>query len=285
MAIATLPIVLAVVLTELAVGGAFLLWFIDRGGRAPSGFLKLVAFVNAGAMAAALALVPTFPRGDLAETAGIDTGPLNAFGQALVVVTILVIIQLITTFTSARGLRMAAGIVTFLAGAAALAVVAVARPAQQAYDPFAIAALPLGAIALGGSDGAMLLGHWYLVTPKLSPGPLRRAALVVVFAVAVQLVLVAVVALRGDFTGTWETALSVALGLRIGVGLLMTLLIALAAWWTAGMNTQSSTGLLYVALGCVIAGEISARVIYFLTGVPISTHFAAPLILRAATKE
>src|SRR6266550_71945 len=236
MAIATLPIVLAVVLTELAVGGAFLLWFIDRGGRAPSGFLKLVAFVNAG---------------DLAETAGIDTGPLNAFGQALVVVTILVVIQLITTFTSARGLRMAAGIVTFLAGAAALAVVAVARPAQQAYDPFAIAALPLGAIALGGSDGAMLLGHWYLVTPKLSPGPLRRAAL----------------------------------GLRIGVGLLMTLLVALAAWWTAGMNTQSSTGLLYVALGCVIAGEISARVIYFLTGVPISTHFAAPLILRAATKE
>src|SRR5439155_564483 len=147
MAIATLPIVLAVVLTELAVGGAFLLWFIDRGGRAPSGFLKLVAFVDACAMAAAL-----------------------------------------------------------------------------------------------------LLGHWYLVTPKLSPGPLRRAALVVVFAVAVQLLLVAIVALRGDFTGTWETALSVALGLRIGVGLLMTLLVALAAWWTAGMNTQSSTGLLYVAL-------------------------------------
>jgi hypothetical protein len=115
----------------------------------------------------------------------------------------------------------------------------------------------------------MLLGHWYLVTPKLSPGPLRRAALVVVFAVSVQLLLVAIVALRGDFTGTWETALSVALGLRIGVGLLMTLLVALAAWWTAGMNTQSSTGLLYVALGCVIAGEISARVIYFLTGVPI----------------
>src|SRR5256886_16384905 len=269
MAIATLPIVIAVVLIELAVGGAFLLWFIDRGGRAPSGFLKLVAFVNAGAMAAALALVPTFPRGDLAETAGIDTGPLHAFGQALVVVTILVGIQLIPTFTPARGLRMAAGIVTFLAGAAALAVVAVARPAQQAYDPFAIAALPLGAIALGGSDGAMLLGHWYLVTPKLSPGPLRRAALVVVSGVALQLVLVAIVALRGDLTGTWETGLSVALALRVGVGLLMTLVIALAAWWTAGMNTQSSTGLLYVALGCAFAGEVSARVIFFLTGVPI----------------
>src|SRR2546425_2968286 len=119
MAIATLPIVLAVVLTELAVGGAFLLWFIDRGGRAPSGFLKLVAFVDAGAMAAALALVPTFPRGDLAETAGIDTGPLNAFGQALVVGTILLGIQLLTTFLPARGLRRAGGLLAVVPGAAA----------------------------------------------------------------------------------------------------------------------------------------------------------------------
>src|SRR3989442_15252556 len=95
MAIATLPIVLAVVLTELAVGGAFLLWFIDRGGRAPSGFLKLVAFVDAGAMAAALALVPTFPRGDLAETAGGDTGPPKAFRQGPGVVTSLRGIHLI----------------------------------------------------------------------------------------------------------------------------------------------------------------------------------------------
>ena len=67
MAIATLPIVLSVVLAELAIGGAFLMWLIDREGRAPSGFLKLVAFVDAGAIAAALALVPVFPRGDLAD--------------------------------------------------------------------------------------------------------------------------------------------------------------------------------------------------------------------------
>src|SRR5207245_11078068 len=109
----------------------------------------------------------------------------------------------------------------------------------------------------------------YLVTPELSPGALRRASLTVVAAVALQIALGAIVALRGDLTGTWETALSVALALRIGVGLLGTLVVAVAAWWTAGMNTQSSTGLLYVALGCVIAGEISAGVIYFLTGVPI----------------
>jgi hypothetical protein len=268
-AIATLPIVLSVVLAELAIGGSFVMWLVDRGGRAPSGFLKLVAFVDAGAIAAALALAPTFPRGDLAARAGIDTGALEAFGQALVLVTILIVIQLVTAFLPVRGLRLAAGLVTFLAGAGALGVVALARPAQNPFDPFAFVAIPLGAIALGGADAAMLLGHWYLVTPKLSPAPLRTASLAVVAGVALQIALVAIVWLRGDLTGTWETALSVALALRIGVGLLMTLIVALAAWWTAGMNTQSSTGLLYVAIGCAFAGEVSARVIFFLTGVPI----------------
>ena len=269
MAIATLPIVLSVVLAELAIGGSFVMWLVDRGGRAPSGFLKLVAFVDAGAIAAALALVPTFPGGDLAARVGVDTGPLAAFGQALVLVTILIVIQLLTTFLPVRGLRLAAGLVTFLGGVAALGVIAIARPAQNPFDPLAIAALPFGAVALGGTDGAMLLGHWYLVTPKLSPGPLRSASLAVVTAVTFQIGLVAIVWLRGDLTGTWETALSVALALRIGVGLFMTLIVAVAAWWTAGMNTQSSTGLLYVALGCAFAGEVSARVIFFLTGVPI----------------
>src|SRR5213595_3884718 len=236
------------------------MWWVDRGGRAPRGFLKLVAFVDAGAIAAALALVPLFPRGDLAEAASINTGPLGAFGQALIVVTILVIIQLITAFLPARGIRIASGIVTTVAGVLTLAVVALAtRPAESTVDPLAFAAMPLGAIALGGADGAMLLGHWYLVTPKLSPAPLRRASLTVV----------AGVVLRGDLNGAWDTALFVALALRIGVGLFMTLVIALAAWWTAGMNTQSSTGLLYVALGGAFAGEVSARVIFFLTGVPI----------------
>ena len=270
MAIATLPIVLAVVLTELAVGGAVVQWYVDRAGRAPAGVLKLVSFVDIGAIAAALALVPTFPRGDLAERAGIDTGPLSAFSQVLVVVLVLAVIQLATSFLPSRGLRVASGVLASVVGAIALGIVALARPAAASpYDPLGIVALPLGAIALGGSDGAMLLGHWYLVTPKLSPGPLRRAALLVVSGVALQLVLVAIVALRGDLTGTWETGLSVALALRVGVGLLMTLVVVLAAWWTAGMNTQSSTGLLYVGLGCVIAGEVSARVIFFLTGVPL----------------
>src|SRR2546423_15661041 len=139
------------------------MWWVDRGGRAPSGFLKLVAFVDAGAIAAAVALAPVFPRGDLAEKAQVDAARLDSFGQALIVVTILVIIQLVTAFLPARGLRIAAGILTTLAGVAALGVAAPAPPGGLGSDPIrtgvAIAAVPAGAGGAGGADGALLLRH------------------------------------------------------------------------------------------------------------------------------
>jgi hypothetical protein len=74
-AIVTLPLVLAVVLVELATGGAFLLWLLDRRGQAPSGFLKLTAAVDAVCGAAAVGLIPTIIPSDLAEI-GLDGGPL-----------------------------------------------------------------------------------------------------------------------------------------------------------------------------------------------------------------
>jgi hypothetical protein len=271
--ILTLPLVLAVVLVELAVGGTFVSWFLERRGEAPGGFVKLVAGVDAIAAAAALGLAPTLPRGDAALRVGLNPGALSSLGQALALVAILMTVQLAFTFVPARVLRNIGGILATAAGLVALAVATFARTAQGPTDPFglalAYAVTPLGALALGGLDGAMLLGHWYLVTPKLPTAPLRNASLIVVAAVVLQLVVVLATVMRGDLSGTTQTGLVVAIGIRIGVGLLMTLAVALAAWWTARMNTQSSTGLLYVGLGSALAGEISARVLFFLTGAAV----------------
>jgi hypothetical protein len=261
--------VLAVVLVELAAGGAFVLWFLDRRGQAPGGFLKLVAGVDAVCAAAAVGLIPTIIPKDL-QKLGLYPDPLSSLGQALVVFLVLTVVQLVTTFVPIRDLRNIAGILTVLVGWGVLEIAAISRPSPAPFDVFALVALPLGALTLGGVDAAMLLGHWYLVTPKLSPGPLQTAALVVVGAVSLQLGLVILTYVRGDLVGaTGQIGLVVALGLRIGVGLLMTLGVALAAWWTARMNTQSSTGLLYVGLGTALAGEISARVLFFLTGAAV----------------
>jgi len=269
MALATLPLVLCVLMVELAIGGAFLMWYIDRTEAAPSGFLKLTAFVDAGAIAFAGVLLPALPRGDLVTRAGLDGTALATFAQVLVVVIVLVVAQLVASFTPWKAVREVVGIITILAGVFDLVLAAVARPSTSPFDAFALIALPLGALALGGADAAMLLGHWYLVTPKLSSGPLQRAALVLVGAVILQIVLVAISVARGEISLNMEMAFVVASGLRVGVGLFMTLAVALAAWWTARMNTQASTGLLFVGLGCVLAGEVSARVLFFLTGAAV----------------
>ncbi|HEX9496641.1 MAG TPA: hypothetical protein VGA38_12855 [Candidatus Limnocylindria bacterium] len=266
MALATLPLVLCVLMIELAVGGAFLMWYIDRTEAAPSGFLKLTAFVNVGAIAFAGVLIPALPKD---PRTGLDPNALGAFTQVLVVVIVLIVAQLVTSFMPWKAVREAVGIIAVLAGMFDLVLAAIARPSQSPFDVFALLALPLGAVALGGANAAMLLGHWYLVTPKLSTGPLQRASLVLVGAVALQLGLVAVAVARGELTGNMELPFMVAAGFRIGVGIVMTLAIGMAAWWTARMNTQASTGLLYVALGCVLAGEVSARVLFFLTGAAV----------------
>src|SRR5437016_1259603 len=239
MALATLPLVLCVLMVELAVGGAFLMWYIDRTEQAPSGFLKLTAFVDAGAIAFAGVLLPALPHD---PRTGLDLNATNAFAQVLVVVIVLVVAQLVAAFLPWKAVREAVGIITVLAGIFALVLAAAARPlsttSNSQFDVFALLALPLGALALGGADAAMLLGHWYLVAPKLSTGPLQRASLVLVGAVSLQLGLVAVSVARGELTLNMEMAYVVAAGLRVGVGLFMTLAVALAAWWTARMNTQ-----------------------------------------------
>lgn len=269
MQIVTLPLVLAVILLELAIGGAFLVWALDRTRQAPGGFLKLAAGVNAVAALLAFGLLPTLPRGDLALRAGLQPTAIDALAQAIPVLSVILVAQLLAVFLPFRPLREIAGVGALLAGGLALVAAAVARPSEAPYDIFALLVLPLGALALGGTNAAMLLGHWYLITPKLSPAPLQRASLIVAAAVLLQAVLVGVAIARGELAGVTDSSLGVAIAIRIGVGLVMTFGLLIAGWWTARMNTQSSTGLLYVGLGTVIAGELAARVVYYLTGAAV----------------
>src|SRR5438105_10296690 len=131
MALATLPLVLCVLMVELAIGGAFLMWYIDRTGEAPTGFLKLTAFVDAGAIAFAGVLLPAIPRGDVVQRAGLDGNALGVFSQVLVVVIVLVVGQLVASFLPWRPVREAVGAITVLVGLVELTLAAVARPTQS----------------------------------------------------------------------------------------------------------------------------------------------------------
>lgn len=254
----TLPLVLFAVLFELAVGGAIVMWTLERIAETPAGFMRLAGVVGAAAAAFGALVGLSLPR--VEETAE----------RAAIAVAVLLGLYFVTTFLPSKPLRNVTGAFAIVLGLGMLVFFSLppARPGDDPFDVLALAALPLGALALGGSNAAMLLGHWYLVTPKLPPGPLQTASLLFFGAVVAQALALVFATGRGDLATAWETS-GIAVFIRVVVGILAPAVIALGAWWTARMNTQSSTGLLYVGLGMVLAGEICARVVFYIAGVAI----------------
>jgi len=129
--------------------------------------------------------------------------------------------------------------------------------------------LVLAALALGAVNAAMLLGHWYLVTPKLSPAPLRRMMWLLIGALVLQGVAFGLALLlvgRDPIDGglAWLT------WLRLGVGILLPLVATvLAILASRAASLQASTGLLYIGLALVMAGSIAGASLSYLTGVPV----------------
>ena len=129
------------------------------------------------------------------------------------------------------------------------------------------------AAALGGVFASMILGHWYLVTPKLAEAPLVRFARVLALVVAVQIVLFVVWTGLGAgpsgepgfhaLVGTW----ALFVWLRLIIGLVFPLIVSWAAIQTARTRSmESATGLLYIDVGTIAAGTILAAGLYFGAG-------------------
>jgi hypothetical protein len=161
------------------------------------------------------------------------------------------------------GLAVAGGLI----GIVALATLAAAGGTYSAA--LFTVQLILAALALGAVSAAMLLGHWYLVTPKLSPAPLRRLMWLLIGALGLQAICfgVAMIAVSSGPLGgpigplTW---------LRLAVGtILPTGVAVLAVLASRAASLQASTGLLYVSLALVMAGSIAGASITYLTGVPV----------------
>ena len=140
-----------------------------------------------------------------------------------------------------------------------------------------------GTLAVGAVVLAMTLGHWYLVTPRLPREPLEELTLLVLAAIVLQTVLLVVnVAIparerpeASAFLGSTSLSANPAFWLRIAIGLLFP---AALAWMSHvsskgypknEMAMMSATGLLYIAVGAVLVGEVLARGLLFLTGVPV----------------
>jgi hypothetical protein len=163
--------------------------------------------------------------------------------------------------------RAALAVATGAIGMAALVVLAAAGGSRSV--PLFATQLVTAALALGAVNAAMLLGHWYLVTPKLSPTPLRRLMWVLIGSLALQAVLF-VVALALVGTDPLEGGMGWLTWLRLAVGILLPIgITVLALLASRAASLQASTGLLYVGLALIMAGSIAGASITYLTGVPV----------------
>lgn len=163
--------------------------------------------------------------------------------------------------------RSALGVLGALAGTAAAAALALGAP-SGAPGLFAAHAVA-GTLALGSVTAAMLLGHWYLVTPSLSPRPLQRMIWLLIVSLAGQAALFGIAAVLVPGTALagsigWLTWLRLAAGTLLPIGIAVLAILASRA-----ASLQASTGLLYIGLALIAAGTIAGSSITFITGVPV----------------
>lgn len=150
-----------------------------------------------------------------------------------------------------------------------ISLVALANAGDTLSTTLFAAQLILAALALGAVNAAMLLGHWYLVTPKLSPAPLRRMMVLLLGALGLQ-ALVFVASMAVVSVGPLGGPIGWVTWLRLLVGIALPIVITVLAYLASRASSlQASTGLLYIALAFVMAGSIAASSITYLTGVPV----------------
>ena len=237
----------------LVVGGTELLGGTTRGYRL---FMAFVLTVCAAILLASE--LNLSPAGFASETAGIRRSLVWAFSA------------LVVAYLAASLARLPRSGVAIAAGAAGImALAALAAAGETLSAPLFMAQLILASLTLGAVNAAMLLGHWYLVTPKLSPTPLRRMMWLLLVSLALQAGAFAVAVLTvssGPLAGPigWLTWLRLVAGILVPIGVTVLAILASRA-----ASLQASTGLLYIGLALVMAGSIAGASLAYLTGVPV----------------
>ncbi len=122
------------------------------------------------------------------------------------------------------------------------------------------AATVTSGLLLGITMAAMLLGHWYLNTPTMDLVPLQRLLIALAIAVTLQIMCSAIglgseIAVTEAITQRWLLFVA----LRWTFGLVGVAVMTWMAWQTLKIpNTQSATGILYVAVIGTFVGETMA---------------------------
>jgi len=269
----SLPYTLLILLAELAVGSLAMVTVFDARRQVTTGYVKAGALtivpLAVFAMWTYLAITPA------SEVDGyrLSEGWYRPAGVLLAGFLGISGLHMLFALREAHDRGVVAGAAGSAVGLLAVIVLAV-YVSGPAWSTAGVVLSVLSSTAvLGGALMAMMWGHWYLTSGRLPKEPMEQMSLVVLFALIVQAVLV----LLGAVLPVREVPLSDGLGvrlmenpafwLRVGVGLAFPVVVTWLAWRAARIRgMMSATGLLYIALGALLAGEALARGLLFSTG-------------------
>ncbi len=259
------------VLAALAVGTLAAAVVLRLRTTATAGFVGFTSLCGAAFAALALASDGALPAMTLAGSPVVVDAAWDLPRRAALAV--LVVGSAAYAVAAFRGRRAPAlGGAALAAGAATLAAAALSwGDGLIGAGPLAVQLLALAA-ATGGVFAGMVLGHWYLVTPKLSIEPALLLTRALTWVVIIQLALFLAwvgfgagrnLAPFSPLVGSW----ALFVWLRLLVGLVFPVIITWAAHLTVRTRSmESATGLLYIDVGAIAAGTILAAGLYFGAG-------------------
>jgi len=268
-----LPFTLLIVLVEFTVGGLWVLWAAHLRGQSAASFVKFGA-----GMVLVMAGLTFWLAAELGVDDEVDGYPLDPSYMpearvALAVVFALSVPYAVLTLREARVPSLVAGGATSIAGLAAVAFLAQVFALPTWGYIGTLLAFVVGGLVVGAVSMGMVLGHWYLVTPRLPEQPLREMTFFLLVAMAVQaLLLIPALALpRDTIANAVETPIleNPFFWMRVGGGLAFPMLLTWMAYDSSGVRAmQSATGLLYIAMALVLSGEVLAKGLLFVSAVP-----------------
>lgn len=274
MNVASLPYTVLLLLLELAVGSLAVTTVFDARRQVTAGYVKAGASLVAPMTGLALWTYATLGSVDEIDGYALDGDWLRPAGVALGAFFLVTVAYMAATFVERRRAALVLGSGGVVLGVVALGLFAalIAVPVWSYVGT--LLSVVVSAAVLGGALMAMTWGHWYLTSGRLPKEPMEQMSLLVLGALLLQGVLVVFGALAPvREVPLTEAAFGVGLAqnpafwLRISVGLLFPAVAALLAWRSARIRgMMSATGLLYIALGAVLAGEVLARGLLFSTG-------------------
>lgn len=272
-----LPYTLLLILAELAIGSLWITFLSDMRGGVTRGFVMTMAFSVAVTTFLTYWTATSINLGPEVDGYALETKWFDDLERALLVVLVASSIYTFAVFMGWDPIGRLAGLAGTFAGIVAVGLLAATLAPPTWGFPAILLGLTAGTLAMGAVSVSMVWGHWYLTEGSLPSWPLRDLAWALIIALAFQavvLVLNLIIPVRETPTPATPVDAGIfgnpAFYLRIGVGLVFPVILAILSLKTTQMKAmQSATGLLYICMGAVFAGEVLGKGLMFLTGRPL----------------